>query len=190
MLVTKNKVFVITGAAGSGKTTVSNYLVDKYHMEKVITHTTRKPREQEKDSIDYYFETLDSFKENHYLEFVEYAGNYYGSSFEGLTRAFEKSPLATIVLDTNGAITYKNQLKDEAVIIFLEVDDTQILYQRMLDRGDQQANIDSRINSLEYIRDLKLPDELVGQAYVVKNNNWQMTQQEIDQIVQDNLKMD
>ena len=39
----KNRVFVITGAAGSGKTTVRDYLHDQYQMARVITHTTRPP---------------------------------------------------------------------------------------------------------------------------------------------------
>ena len=40
----KNRVFVITGAAGSGKTTVRNYLHERYGMPRVITHTTRPAR--------------------------------------------------------------------------------------------------------------------------------------------------
>ena len=40
----KKKVFVITGATGSGKTTVARYLKKHYDMFKVITHTTRTPR--------------------------------------------------------------------------------------------------------------------------------------------------
>ncbi len=57
----KNRVFVITGAAGSGKTTVRDYLHDKYKMARVITHTTRPPRANERDGVDYYFEDDKSF---------------------------------------------------------------------------------------------------------------------------------
>ncbi|MSE20932.1 guanylate kinase, partial [Lactobacillus parabuchneri] len=74
----KNRVFVITGAAGSGKTTVRDYLHDQYKMARVITHTTRAPRANERDGIDYYFEDNESFFDNHFLESVHYAGNYYG----------------------------------------------------------------------------------------------------------------
>ena len=51
------KVFVIAGAAGSGKTTVAKYLHDRYKMERVITHTTRASRPNERDGVDYHFET-------------------------------------------------------------------------------------------------------------------------------------
>ncbi|WP_318530553.1 AAA family ATPase [Apilactobacillus micheneri] len=47
----KEKLIVITGATGSGKTTVRNYLVDQYHVGKVITHTTRSPRKNEKTML-------------------------------------------------------------------------------------------------------------------------------------------
>lgn len=56
-----NRVFVITGAAGSGKTTVRDYLHDQYKMARVITHTTRAPRAYERDGVDYYFEDDKSF---------------------------------------------------------------------------------------------------------------------------------
>ena len=61
------KVFVLTGNTGTGKTTVANYLNEFYEMPKVITHTTRPPREGEIDQVDYYFESEQSFKENHYF---------------------------------------------------------------------------------------------------------------------------
>ncbi len=52
-----NRVFVITGAAGSGKTTVRDYLHDQYKMARVITHTTRPSRENERDGVDYILKT-------------------------------------------------------------------------------------------------------------------------------------
>ncbi|MGO1225179.1 MAG: guanylate kinase, partial [Leuconostoc falkenbergense] len=61
-----NKVFVITGATGVGKTTIARYLQETYHMPRVITHTTRKPRDCEENGGAYYFETNDSFEKNHY----------------------------------------------------------------------------------------------------------------------------
>ena len=57
-----NKVFVITGATGVGKTTIARYLQENYRMPRVITHTTRRPREREVNGIAYYFETDDSFE--------------------------------------------------------------------------------------------------------------------------------
>ncbi|MBU9789647.1 guanylate kinase [Lentilactobacillus sp. IMAU92037] len=178
-----NRVFVITGAAGSGKTTVRNYLHDKFHMTKVITHTTRKPRDGEKNGVDYYFETKESFPKNHYLESVVYAGNRYGSSYEGLENAWKTSPFACIVLDTAGAITYKQKLGDQAVIIYLKVGDTTELKKRMACRGDNSAMVAKRIHSKEYLRDLEMPEELEGKAYEIVNWDLGKTQRKVDKIV-------
>lgn len=175
----KNRVFVITGAAGSGKTTVRDYLHNQYKMARVITHTTRAPRANERDGIDYYFEDNESFFDNHFLESVHYAGNYYGSSYEGLENAWEKSPLATIVLDTAGAITYKQKLGDKAIIIFLEVGDSEELQRRMQGRGDNAEMVEKRIKSQEYNRDLQMPYELKGKAYEVVNKDWDKTRKRL-----------
>ena len=179
----KRFVIVITGAAGTGKTTISDYLMKRYGIPKVITHTTRPPRDHEQNGVDYYFETQQSFKQLHLLESVKYSGNYYGSSYEGLERAFVKSPIVSIVLDTKGAITYKDKLGSEAVVIFLRVKNPAELKQRVIDRGDTMAQIQVRMESKEDERDLTLPSALKGRSIVIDNEEWSQTRERIDQIV-------
>lgn len=176
-------VIVITGATGTGKTTVSTYLKTKYQIPRIITHTTRPMRPGERDGVDYYFETDASFAENHYLESVTYAGYQYGSSYEGLQRAFEKSDLVSIVLDTKGAETYVRDLKEQAFILFLTVGKSVVLHERLKDRGDQLEMIQSRIKSKEYSRDLTLPEDLKGIATVLQNDDWAKTQERLAAIV-------
>lgn len=184
------KVFVLTGNTGTGKTTVANYLNEFYEMPKVITHTTRPPREGEIDQVDYYFESEQSFKENHYLESVVYANYRYGSSYEGLERAWEKSPLITIVLDTAGAKTYSEKLGDEAVVIFLTVTKPDEILGRLSKRGDNLEETRRRMASEEYKRDVQLPQSLQGIAHVVVNDDWLSTKEEIDNIVKQALVFD
>ncbi|MGF7437408.1 guanylate kinase [Lentilactobacillus senioris] len=179
----KRLVYVITGAAGSGKTSVQRYLIQKYHMSKVITHTTRAPRQNEQDGVDYYFENPVTFAQNHYLEQVQYSNNQYGSSYEGIERAWQGSSDAVIVLDTKGAITYANQLGDQAVIIYMQVADLNELADRMEKRGDSPELIKQRLVSPENQRDLQLPQELVGKAHVINNVDWETTKMRVDQVV-------
>ncbi|BDZ30223.1 AAA family ATPase [Lactiplantibacillus sp. WILCCON 0030] len=181
--MTHNKVFVITGPTGSGKTTVSQYMKEHYNMPQVITHTTRSPRAGEQDGVDYYFETPASFATKHYLEHVTYSGNQYGSSREGLAAGWQRSPFISIVLDTAGAVTYAKELGDQAVIIYLEVPNQQALLERLTKRGDQQARIERRVASKEYLRDQQLPVGLVGHAQVIVNDDWAQTQQALDQLI-------
>lgn len=184
LIIMKRKVFVLTGNTGTGKTTVANYLQDFYEMPRVITHTTRLPRDGEMDQIDYYFENADSFKNNHYLETVLYDGQQYGSSWEGLERAWEKNPLITIVLDTAGAITYAEELADKAVVIYLTVSRPNELLNRLERRGDNVTMMKQRLASNEFERDNVLPKALVGKAVVVTNDDWEETRTAINQVVQ------
>lgn len=179
----KKKVFVITGATGSGKTTVARYLKNKYDMFKVITHTTRTPRTGEQNGVDYYFEDRHSMQKLHLLEKVEYDHHLYGSSLEGLKHGWRKHRFDVIVLDTKGAITYKEKLGDQAVIIFLTVSHLKKLAERLKSRGDLKQAITSRLNSNEYERDLTLPAELCGKAHVIVNDRWTETVTKLDQIL-------
>ncbi|TGD20183.1 nucleoside/nucleotide kinase family protein [Levilactobacillus suantsaiihabitans] len=177
------KVLVITGATGTGKTTVQNYLVSHYPVTKVITHTTRPPRQGEVDGVDYYFETPASFPQNHYLESVVYAGYHYGSSKEGLARGFKRAPFDAIVLDSAGAITYAQELGDQAVIIFLTVSQPDKLAHRLSKRGDDEHMMAQRLASAEYRRDLTMPLALQGKAIQLNNDDWQQTQIKLDDLM-------
>ena len=176
------KIIVITGASGTGKTTISKYLQNTYHIPSVITHTTRLPRVGEKDGVDYYFETKDSFLKNHYLERVEYSGNWYGSSEESLNKTWEKYDTASIVVDTKGAVSYKEKYGEQAVVIFLEVD-LNTVTQRLADRGDDKDRLQARISSDEFQRDLQIPAELRGKSYKIINNNIETTEKNVDNVL-------
>lgn len=176
------KIIVITGASGTGKTTISKYLQDTYHIPSVITHTTRLPRVGEKDGIDYHFETKESFLRNHYLEKVEYSGNWYGSSEESLNETWKKYNTASIVVDTKGAASYKEKYGNQAVVIFLEVD-LETVRQRLADRGDDISRLKARISSDEFQRDLNIPAELRGKCYKITNKNIETTKENVNKIL-------
>lgn len=176
-------VLVITGAAGSGKTTVSEYLNKNYSIPRVITHTTRKPRRGETDGIDYYFETPQTMNQLHLLEQVEYDHHRYGSSYEALERAWQFCDLATIVLDTQGAQTYAQKLGEQAVIIFLTVSQKRSLVKRLAKRGDLSTAVKQRVASAEYRRDLTLPAQLEDVAHVLVNDVWLNTQMELRDLI-------
>lgn len=173
-------VVVITGAPGTGKTTVRNYLTQKYGMSKILTHTTRPKRQGEVDGVDYYFETDESFDQNHFLEHVEYDDKKYGSSIEGLQRAWKENDWVAIVLDTKGAISYLQQKPAETLILYLETSDQKKQAQRLASRGDSFELIKKRLASQEAKRDLKLPQELHQKAHLLLNDDWEQTKHYLD----------
>lgn len=180
----ENKVIVLCGAPGSGKTTVRKYLTENFAIEPVLTHTTRPKRKGEHDGIDYWFETRETFFENHYLEYVEYDGNLYGSSYESLERAWQKAPVATIVLDTKGAETYLERIPEKTEVVYLCVTDEKVQRERMEQRGDDADKIRRRLASQEAKRDRKLPERLVKHVHVIENDDWEETKVKIQTLLQ------
>ncbi|KRL95028.1 guanylate kinase [Limosilactobacillus equigenerosi] len=181
------KVFILVGPAGTGKTTAQEYLQQTFNFARVVTHTTRPPRAGEVNGIDYYFETPASFSHLDLLEHVEYDHKAYGSSMQGLERGWAKHPAAVMVLESQGAQTYRQRLGDQAVVIYLTVSKVDELVTRLTKRGDDQASIQSRITSREFQRDLTLPAALKDIAHVIVNDDWDETKQQLTALVQAEL---
>ena len=176
-----NRLIVITGASGTGKTTISRYLRDTYGIQRVITHTTRPPRPGERDGRDYYFETEASFAKKHYIESVSYAGRHYGSSREALQMAWQKRRTVSLVLDTQGAIAYAKVLPRQLTVVYVAISNPQVLAERLKRRGDDPAEIKKRLASQEFKRDLQVPAALAPYAHVILNDDWQTAQKQVDQ---------
>lgn len=181
----KNKTIVICGPSGVGKTTLINYILEKYHANKIITHTTRPKRTGEIDGVDYYFESKESFATKNYLEEVTYANNQYGSSVEGIKKAHETSPLAVIILDTVGAIRYHKYFGDDVLVFFVTIKDKEQLIKRLIKRGDNENALKERINSSDFYRDMEVPKELKGYAKIIENDDLTTAQAQIDQIIKE-----
>lgn len=79
-------IYVFTGPSGAGKSTLLQMLLEKFpnSFGFSVSHTTRKPRPGERDGVDYHFTDRDSFlsevSQRNFLEYAEFAGNFYGTS--------------------------------------------------------------------------------------------------------------
>ncbi|WP_311407806.1 guanylate kinase [Liquorilactobacillus uvarum] len=172
-------LLIICGASGAGKTTIQNYLINKHRFERVITHTTRPKRADEIDGSDYYFETEASFFKNDYFEYVKYDHSLYGSSREGLERAWRKSAWAVIVLDTAGALTYRKKLKESLMCWYIYVSNRETLIRRLKDRDGGCNAATQRLSSSEARRDMDVPDQLKDFCVHIRNDNWKKTEEKI-----------
>ncbi len=178
------KIMIIVGPSGAGKTSVSDYLCDRYQIPRVVTHTTRPKRSGEVDGEAYYFEDAESFKRLHFFEHVVYSGAQYGSSHEALVKAWSKSDLVSLIVEMSGVFSYLHALKTQVVLIYLTVSHPEtMLRQRLIARGDAPKAVDARLASPEFRRDLKLPDQLKPFAHVIVNDDWAETKQKLDALV-------
>lgn len=177
------KIIIIAGPSGVGKTTISNYLQEKYNIPRVVTHTTRPMRTGEVEGVSYYFENDISFKKLHFFEHVKYGDYQYGSSKEALQKAWNKNDLASLIVETDGVKSYLKVLGDQVYFIYLTVKNAEVLTERLIERGDDPVEIKRRLNSSEFKRDLHLRPELVDNAHILKNDNWADTEKELDEIV-------
>jgi len=174
---TKKLLVLIIGPSGSGKTTLEKNLLKDYsdHYEKVISHTTRKPRKNEKHGEDYYFISKEKFEEkannNEFVEIVEFGGNKYGCSKEELL----KTKNILLVVEPDGmmqilkVVHSDDKLKKtyKPVIVFMDILDKE-RRKNMENRGDSSDEIEKRLNDRikeQFLEKNILPDVLVRRLY-------------------------
>jgi len=173
-------MIVLSGASASGKTEVAKFLQKNYGIPKIITTTTRKMRVGEEDGRDYFFVTIEKFKEmienQEFVEYTFYNGNYYGSTKSQI------QPNRCVVIDPQGMMAYKALDNNEIVIFYLDCDD-ETRFQRMLQRGDAREDACIRIKNDKKVFNrevLKLADMVIDS----KKHNIE----EVAKLVYDNYK--
>ena len=86
---------ILSSPSGAGKTTITKKIQQKYHNFKIsVSHTTRKPRPNEIDGVDYFFVNEDIFLKkkinNEFYEHAKIFDNYYGTSKKSVTDILKK----------------------------------------------------------------------------------------------------
>ena len=152
-----NKLILITAPSGSGKTSIVNHLLRKYpELAFSVSATTRKPRGNEKDGVDYYFISEEEFKEKiHHKEFLEwemvYEGKYYGTLKSELQRIWNMKKVPLLDIDIKGAIHVQQQHPQDCLTIFVEPPSVDELKKRLLSRGTEtEESFRARINKASY----------------------------------------
>ncbi len=146
---------VISGPSGVGKGTVRRALFNMPNHDLVysVSMTTRPPRPGEVDGIDYYFVSKETFlkriKENKFLEWAEFVGNYYGTPRDKVDEQLDRGKEVVLEIEVEGALQVRKQMND-AVFIFLVPPGRKSLYQRLLNRGtEDKAIVDERMKKAD-----------------------------------------
>ena len=158
-------MIVLAGASASGKTEVAKLLAKKYGIAKIITTTTREKRVGEVDKRDYFFVSKEEFERKiqagDFVEYTLYNGNLYGSTKDQI------ADNKCVVIDPAGLRSYIALNNPSIVTFFLETDE-ETRKQRMLDRGDGEEKVASRI---AHDRELFKKENICHVDYIIDNSS-------------------
>ncbi len=148
-------LIVISGPSGVGKGTVRKALfeLEGHDLVYSISMTTRPPREGEVDGEDYYFVTKEEFleriKNDQFLEYAEFVGNFYGTPRDKVEEQLEKGKEVVLEIEVQGALQVREKTSD-AVFVFIAPPTKEALYRRLLRRGTENPEmIQQRMDKAE-----------------------------------------
>src|SRR6201996_9361176 len=152
------KIIIITAPSGAGKTSITRFLLGKYPNKLAfsVSAATRSPRSYEKDGEDYYFLSLDTFKQKiQHSEFVEwemvYEGKYYGTLKSELERVWAAGKTPLLDIEVKGAIHIREQFPDSTLALFIEPPSVDELRRRLEARGTETVeSLMARVNKASY----------------------------------------
>jgi guanylate kinase len=141
----KGKMMVFAAPSGSGKTTIVRHLLSSFEcLGFSVSATTRPKRSYEKDGRDYYFLSVDDFKEKiRKEEFVEweevYENRYYGTLKSEIERKWEEGKHILFDIDVKGAMDIKKQFGDKCLAVFVKPPGVETLIKRLEKRNTETA---------------------------------------------------
>ena len=161
----KGKLIVISAPSGTGKSTIIGELMkdEALKLEFSISATTRPPRGSEQHGVEYYFLSLEDFKQrienDEFAEYHEvYEGRFYGTLKSEIKRITNKGHNVVLDLDVLGGIDVKKLYGKKALAVFIKPPSIETLRQRLLSRGtDSLEDINNRVARAEY--ELSLADQ-------------------------------
>lgn len=175
------KLVIISAPSGAGKTSIVNHLLkEDLNLEFSISATSRKPRNNEINSKDYYFVSVSDFKariqKNEFLEWEEvYKDHFYGTLKSEIERIWSLKKHVLFDVDVKGGINLKNIFGKNAISIFIMPPSVKELEKRLLARGtDDRSKIKVRVEKA--MEEIKLAD---GFDNIVINNNLDVAQREV-----------
>lgn len=175
------RLFVLSGPSGCGKDTVVKCLkMLRGDIFLSVSCTTRAPREGEQEGVDYYYMSVDEFKElietGQMLEYNFYAGNYYGTSKKELDRGLSEGKIMMLVIDVNGAHNVRKAYPD-ASLLFLMPPSLDALRERIARRGSTN-DIEKR---MEIAR--KEMEDSVNFDFVIVNDDLDRCVREVSDVI-------
>jgi len=179
-----NIMVILSSPSGAGKTTISKKIQQKYQNFKIsVSHTTRKPRPNEVEGIDYYFINESDFKKKiKNKEFYEYAkifGNYYGTSKESVLNLLKNKNDVLFDIDWQGTQQLSKFKELNLLKIFILPPSKEELKKRLIQRNQDKPDVvQERLKAYD-------TDSIHKKDYdsVVVNDNLDKCFKEVEEII-------
>ncbi len=141
-----NIMVILSSPSGAGKTTISKKIQQKYQNFKIsVSHTTRKPRPNEVEGIDYYFINESDFKNkiknNEFYEYAKIFGNYYGTSKESVLNLLKNKNDVLFDIDWQGTQQLSKFKELNLLKIFILPPSKEELKKRLIQRNQDKPNV-------------------------------------------------
>ena len=156
----KGKLFIFSAPSGSGKTTLVNHLMHEIpNLAFSVSATTRAPRGEEQNGVEYYFISLEEFmkrvENDEFLEWQEvYPGRCYGTLKAVVERMQEEGNHVAFDVDVVGGTNIKKFYGDEALSVFIQAPSIEVLRERLVNRGtDSLEEIEKRLDKAQWEMD-------------------------------------
>ena len=178
-------MIILSSPSGAGKTTLVSLLSKLENFEVSISHTTRKPRQNETQDKDYYFVTEEKFKRliknEEFLEYAKVFNNFYGTTRTPVIDKLDKGKNVLFDIDWQGADQIKNKRLDYKLItFFIPPPSKEILFQRLSNRDmKDKLIVDERMK--QFSRDVL---HWINYDYVVINENLESCYSKIYNLIQ------
>ena len=179
----------LMGKMASGKSTLAARIMQKYPNIKIsISHTTRKPRPNEIDGVDYHFVTREEFEKliqkNNFYEHAKIFDNYYGTSKNSVNKLHQGNYDVVFDIDWQGTKQLSQFEELNLIKIFILPPDKKELKKRLIDRNqDNNKIVEKRLK--QYENDVQ---HWFDYDYVVINNDLESCFSQIEQIIESHKK--
>lgn len=179
----KNIMVILSSPSGAGKTTITKKIQQKYQSFKIsVSHTTRKPRPNEVDGVDYYFVSHEKFKklisEGKFYEYAKIFDNHYGTLKENVDKMIKKNDII-FDIDWQGTQQLSKFKNLKLIKIYLIPPNKNELKQRLIKRNqDSPEEVERRFKA--YDKDIQ---HWKDYDYIVINENIETCYKQIENII-------
>ena len=183
-------MIILSSPSGAGKTSIANCLINRIEqLSFSISATSRSPRVDEKDSVNYYFKSIDEFKndinKNLFVEWQEvYSDKFYGTYLKELNRIWGLNKVVLLDVDVFGGINIKNKFEKNCLSIFIMPPSKNELLNRLKKRDSESQ---SQLLEREQKMDLEL-NQSSKFDFIIKNIILEEACLEAEKIIRNFLK--